>query len=329
MNNFSDRVQSAASFLAALFGGYESGFVEVRAFCKTGGNVAKRQFFQSLPMRSPEPLAKELVMLSDRNFDVYVGVLPRKEKRGVADAVVSARWVWADLDAKCMSPVRIAEAVADADMIVQSGYGTHAYWQLTQERELLTGLQREKFVRLVRRAQSSLSNGAADDVSDLPRILRVPGTWNWKRGEKVPVVLERCPVISLPVPAEENSPIGDEEGGRLQQGVKEMMAAAEMDALPALHPAWRNCRGMIVNDPNVWLRGQVTWLRFMKSHQQKVRALDDFEESVRRGKIVDSCLDDMTEDFCNLFLELERRGFNVLGFRNNPLFRINEVERAA
>lgn len=321
-SEFDLRVGEATRFLTTLFGGYEQGFIEWRAFSKvTGGDVARRRDYRRLPLTSPRAFATEMVRLSDAGWDVYIGVLPRSEKRGVADSVRVARWMWADLDGKNMDDAAIEKACKGADMVVHSGHGTHAYWLMSKPRDLSTMEEKETFVVMLRKLQLRVSGGAADDVSDLPRILRVPGTWNWKRGQKVAVTLERCPaVVDDPEVVPENESLGDEEIARIRLGMKEMEAAAHANVLPILYPAWHSCRGHIVNDPNVWVRGQITWFKFMLQHQMRVRAIDDPEEAIRRGTIVDGCVDEMSEDFTNLFLELERRGYNPIGFRDNPLF---------
>ena len=328
MIDYEARVEMAASFLSALFAGYESGFAEMRAFCKNSrGDVSRRQSFFPVPLGSAVNLAAEMVNLSDRNYDVYIGVLPRSAKRGTADSVQTARWLWADFDSKCMSEELIQEAISSADMVVKSGHGTHAYWQLTTPWALDTYTKREKFTLLLQKVQSRLSGGVADDVSDLPRILRVPGTWNWKRGEKVFVSMERCPEVG-PAEVVENQPIGDDEDKRMCGGVTDMVAAAYDDCIPHLFPRWKSSRGHIVNDASVWVRGQLSWYHFMLKHQERVHAQGATTEALRSASIVDGCVEEMTEDFYNLFLELERRGMSPIGYKDNPLYW-KEVQNAA
>lgn len=323
VDTFTERVGQAEKFLRVLFSGYELGFVEWRAFSKSGGgNVARRRDYKALPLRDPSAFATEMVRLSDAGWDIYVGVLPRREKRGTADSVRESRWFWADFDAKNLTTGEIDNACEGADIVVRSGHGVHAYWQITKPVDLSQQERREVFSAMLRKVQAGMSGGKADDVSDIPRILRVPGTWNWKNGEKVAVVLSVCP--DPPAAPVLESPdaevIGDEEVLRIKRGMKEMEQAAKEDALPHLFPAWHSCRGHVVNDPNVWVRGQITWLTFALRHQASVRAIDNFDEAVRRGAIVDNIVEELSEDFTNLFLELERRGYPVIGYRDNPIF---------
>lgn len=66
-------------------------------------------------------------------------------------------------------------------LIVGSGAGLHAYWPL---REPTEGL--ERVVEINARIAASL---AVDNCGDAPRILRVPGTFNYKHGRPLPVRL--------------------------------------------------------------------------------------------------------------------------------------------
>lgn len=321
-----NRIDEASRFLSCLFDGYQSGWLEMRAFRREGESVVRRQDFKAIPLRSIPSLAAEIVRLSDVQFDVYIGVLPREEKRGVAESVRRARWMWADLDSKTLTSSQQSAAVEECDLAVDSGYGTHCYWSLGEEMLLPGFADRETFCRVMRAIQKKTSDDTADNVSDLPRILRVPGTWNWKRGQKVPVRLLKHPALPETEAKEEDvSPLGDSEWERIQRGITDMVSAAQENALPALHPAWRSCRGHVVNDPNVWTRGQITWFQFMLKHQQSIRAIDDPAEAVRRGAIVDACVAELTDDFTSLFLTLEARGYDPTGWRNNPLFTMEDM----
>lgn len=323
MSEFQSRCDAAAWFLSVLFEGYESGYVEMRAFRKEGGNVVKRRDYRALPLKSLNGFAAELVRLSDASFDVYVGVLPREEKRGVAESVRHARWIWADFDGKNMQMGQLDAVAQGADMAVDSGHGVHCYWQIPP-RVLDSQKSRKAFCIAMRSVQKKQSDDAADDVSDLPRILRVPGTWNWKNGEKVPVRLVKAPA-AVEIPADDIAPMGDAEHARIKLGVKEMIAAARQNALPMLSPAWRSCRKHIVNDPNVWVRGQLTWWVCMLRGQESNQSEEETESALRSRAVIDSCVEELTSDFVNLFLRLDSEGYDPTGWENNPLFTLEEV----
>lgn len=118
---------------------------------------------------------------SDVGWDVYYGVLPRTTHGGKASDV--ARWtstLWADVDAKAHGASKQASLMALVDfeippaVVVDSGHGYHAYWILDQ------------FIPVDR--ATTIMRGIArrikgDHVYDAARILRLPGTQNWKDPE--------------------------------------------------------------------------------------------------------------------------------------------------
>ena len=181
----------AGLFLRNLFAPYGSGYLEIRAF--NGGR--REQSFHELPISGDrlKHLCTTLVQKSDEGFDVYVGVLPRKERFGKASSIREAATVWADFDNKNLNASEMDTAIEDADMVVHSGGGMHAYWYTTDVEDVSNKMRQENFSAVVQDVQLSKSNGKADSTHDLPRILRVPGTQNWKdRQNPKPVLLTHC-----------------------------------------------------------------------------------------------------------------------------------------
>lgn len=209
-----EQLKQAGMFLRVLFAPYSEGFAEIRYLLKTNGQNARRQDFVPLPF-TPDSLratAAQVLKFSDGGWDCYAGVLPRSKRDGHAESILQAAWVWADLDSKNMSPEEIDAAVNGADMVVNSGNGTHGYWFLGGVREL-TGSARDRFVLGVERMQADISDGRADNTADLPRILRIPGTGNWKdENNPKPVTLLRYPSIASPAPQPEakGAPVADD-----------------------------------------------------------------------------------------------------------------------
>lgn len=132
-------------------------------------------------------------------WDVYYGVLPRKSegKGTAADCWPTTTVLWADVDAKkfgeCdLSTNPLPDHKNDAleeilsfphqpSAIVDSGHGYHCYWRLTEPVEF-------DDAEYVMRGIAKWLNG--DATYDQARILRVPGTTNWKDPENpVPVRL--------------------------------------------------------------------------------------------------------------------------------------------
>jgi hypothetical protein len=122
--------------------------------------------------------------------DIYVGVLPRDVQDGKARSITRARWFWGDFDSKVRGEQAALDALCEAtlmpNMIVYTGGGFHAYWKLDEEanfsgKDGIKHTPARKFVKACRLLANSIMPGT-DDVSDLPRILRLPGFPSQKRG---------------------------------------------------------------------------------------------------------------------------------------------------
>jgi hypothetical protein len=129
-----------------------------------------------------------------RGYDIYFGVLPRVRGRGGArDCITTTNVLWADVDAKKTDAdtllggkLRTLEAIAalptQPQVLVDSGGGHHAYWLLREPIPYVEA--RELMVDIADRV-------GGDRVQDAPRILRLPGTANWKREPHVEARLLR------------------------------------------------------------------------------------------------------------------------------------------
>lgn len=127
-------------------------------------------------------LAYERIRVLGPTTDVYVGVAPRKERRGSSDAIERLHVVWADCDtpesAKALNKFR-----PPPTMVVASGRGLHPYWSLREPVDPETAVQ----------ANRSITGALGADLAstDAARILRPPGTFNHKRGAPRPVEIKR------------------------------------------------------------------------------------------------------------------------------------------
>lgn len=164
---------------------------ELRAFKK--GTDDKVQAFK----KNTTDAQHEAVMLSavDR-MDVYFGVLPRVETKGTAESCVDTTdLIWADFDAKSyMGKTGAASAFSEIShmrlvpqIVVDSGNGYHAYWLLDQDYPFADAQKVMKGIEYVHHS---------DHCSDQARILRVPGTLNFKGEFPKPVRLIRFDVFS-------------------------------------------------------------------------------------------------------------------------------------
>lgn len=127
---------------------------------------------------------------SAAGYDAYYGVVSRLTPHGNADSVASETPVlWADLDAKSHpngkagALLSLIDYEIPASVIVDSGHGYHAYWRLREPLEMA------RAIGIMRGIAGHLRG---DHVYDAPRILRVPGTVNWKdRSQPVDVRVVR------------------------------------------------------------------------------------------------------------------------------------------
>lgn len=164
------------TYVSMLFGAEPIGaFAETRKRLRDGG---MGQDFYAVDDLSR--LAR-LIEALGRDTDLYVGVAPRARQEGRRDAVKRVHAVWAD----CDEPQAIA-ALEDFEpapsMVVNSGRGRHVYWSL------FPPVGPGEAERANRQLAAAL--GADKRATDAARILRPPGTFNWKSGEPVPVTVE-------------------------------------------------------------------------------------------------------------------------------------------
>lgn len=158
--------------------------------------------------------AAELAASKAPHSNVWFGVnpvTPTATGRGTASQVTRLAAVWADLDVKpggCPDRAT-AEAIITAlaelletepSAVVNSGHGLQPYWPIeptdggpldTAEKQGRAEALLRRWGRLVKLVAEN--HGAhADSVFDLPRVLRVPGTFN-RKAEPLPVTIEHRP----------------------------------------------------------------------------------------------------------------------------------------
>ena len=117
--------------------------------------------------------------------DVYVGALPRLRESGTQDAVGARLWIWGDVDYGTVghkTPALYADRDAALEgirscgiqptAIVDTGGGFHAWWYLT--RVPSDASWQDAIKRLAQAIKADMN------ALDPPRILRVPGTFNFK-----------------------------------------------------------------------------------------------------------------------------------------------------
>lgn len=125
--------------------------------------------------------------------DVYLGAQPRAVRAGGADAVQAHRWLVADVDFGSIGHAAPSRHETEADALravtlsglrprwlVATGGGLQVWWRLAREAR-----SREAWSDAERRIVHAVGGDMA--ATDPARILRVPGTYNFKTGEPRPV----------------------------------------------------------------------------------------------------------------------------------------------
>ncbi|MGE4257248.1 MAG: DNA-primase RepB domain-containing protein [Xanthobacteraceae bacterium] len=123
-------------------------------------------------IRGPlEDVAERLEGLNQRGAGVYVTVNKIKPGRRVATNVTGIRALFIDLDGGPLEPVR--DWALPPHIVVESSPGKfHVYWRADGSVRL------EDFATLQRKLATVFNSDPS--VSDLPRILRLPGAWHQK-----------------------------------------------------------------------------------------------------------------------------------------------------
>jgi hypothetical protein len=144
------------------------------------GRMAQRFF----PARTPGGLV-EATMRLGRRADVYVGCALRARPHGGRDAVARSWVLWTDCDTP-ESVAALRRFRPAPSMVIRSGGrgGRHAYWALDDP---IAGDRLED-------ANQRLAQALGADLacSDASRILRPPGTNNFKYDPPAAVTLEVC-----------------------------------------------------------------------------------------------------------------------------------------
>ena len=206
--------------------------------------------------------------------DVYFGVgLVRGQPagRGKAEDVAAIGALWADVD--LADPVHqgkpLPASVDDVrnmlarlphapSMLVHSGHGVHAYWLLKEPWVFEDDAEREQGARLAKGWHGTVCAAAQalgwhlENLGDLARVLRLPGTLNHKTAPSVEVrVIESAdarynPTDFEPYLVNEPAPPAPAEAGALvlrpdaAPPVEKMMAAAE--GSPKFRDTWARRR---------------------------------------------------------------------------------------
>ena len=111
--------------------------------------------------------------------NVYFGVCPRRRPGDANDcSIATVRCVWCDVDNVTADEANdrwLKALVPEPSIIVSSGSGIHGYWLL--EQDLTSRQERSRFAAMLPHFYRSFGG---DHVQNLSRVLRPPGTVNYK-----------------------------------------------------------------------------------------------------------------------------------------------------
>lgn len=202
--NTEERTQEAFRFFTSLYSPYANYSKKPYSYLWIK-KEEKEKITIPFQVGTPEThlkMAEDAIRYADDGYDVYCGLcttneLLGKHERARNHTVTGKTSVWCDFDiqggkhqgdkyppdfntAKDFLPVI-------PSIIVNSGYGGHGHW-LFNEVQTITDENRDAaeqlnkdFLSVVRHNAGKYS-GAVDAVHDLARVLRVPGTFNYKLG---------------------------------------------------------------------------------------------------------------------------------------------------
>jgi hypothetical protein len=183
-----DAVQAIA-FLRHLFKPYSDGFIEIRPLSKhkPHANRTTYRLPECLKGEAGQALSQHIISLAMRGYDVYVGVCPRVAPEGPGrklgkDAIEQVGAVWVDLDNK-VDGASSQVLLDTCDIVVSTGNGWHGYKILSSPKLCKSARERTTLEYRIRDFADKLLPGT-DNVSNVDRILRVPGTLNWKNPDE-------------------------------------------------------------------------------------------------------------------------------------------------
>ena len=147
-------------------------------------------------LRRDEFLSKQAALnkfAKRKRANIYFGVCPR-EREGDADdqTIETVRCLWCDIDHVTADEAYTRWKVAGTpgpSIVVSSGSGIHAYWLL--EDDLTSSEDRLKLTAVL---PSFYRSFGGDHVQNLSRVMRPPGTVNYKdaRSGRRPVLCALC-----------------------------------------------------------------------------------------------------------------------------------------
>lgn len=195
-----NRIAEATEFFNLLFGRVTTSHFSYLMIFSNGYGTTYPFIISDETQR--ELMAKKAIELSKEGFDVWhavnpVCIEPTSNKRGDETTVSHQTAIVVDIDicSDAHKSDNLAQSFEEAksflpftpSIIINSGYGLHAYY-IWAEPLAITDQNREEIKRrnnlLIEVVRQKANGKKIDGVGDLPRILRTPGTFNYKLGKE-------------------------------------------------------------------------------------------------------------------------------------------------
>lgn len=173
-----------STFIDTLFD--PSDLVEIRAI--RGPGDVKREWHEAEDIESQ---GAHFTALNRDGYNIYCGVNPRSRRGGKAEDVASGRVLFADFDDETLTLDGVrhcvdAAGLPAASLIIHSGHGQHAYWLLTDRRDVATWTRYQ--AGLIRAFVNAGIAAIDSKVKDAARVMRLPGFDNVK-SDPVPCII--------------------------------------------------------------------------------------------------------------------------------------------
>jgi hypothetical protein len=182
----------AIAFLRHLFKPYSDGFIEIRPLSKVKPHANRTTYRLPHCLKGEEgqALTQHIISLAIRGYDVYCGVCPRAAPEGPGrklgkESIEQVGTVWIDLDAKV--PGSSKDLLNNCDIVIHTGNGWHGYVMLPAVANCRNTKDRTAIEAKIRSWQNSIILGT-DPVGNVDRIMRIPGTLNWKEPDNPKMV---------------------------------------------------------------------------------------------------------------------------------------------
>jgi hypothetical protein len=133
-----------------------------------------------------------------QKVNAFFGVATRRigARSGRAEDCVELPALFIDCDIKHSNEGQVLEAIAGfplaPSMVVNSGMGYHAYWLLDEPLSLSDAQEVARATDIMRRLAAAFPAVADESVSEPARVLRLPGTRNFKYPHAPEVTLDIC-----------------------------------------------------------------------------------------------------------------------------------------